>query len=173
MAHWSLDEEVVLFAWLDFCNKHKQDYFTKVEQVLEKNTGISRTKAGIYYHLRDAERRYREPDRKDRVCRGKLKPIKCIMEMGSKGLIHPPKEWTKKIEVRLSSLEKLSTSKTNDQDQLDAQVPPRKSPRTETRILPPSVFRKRPQDETYQPRKRRLQEDGEEIANKKRCLRKV
>ncbi|KAF7943589.1 uncharacterized protein EAE97_005660 [Botrytis byssoidea] len=106
MGSWPLDHDVVLFAWLDFCNKHKIDYLATIERQLEERTEISRSRSAVCSHLRYTEWRCRKPNEKRRIQHDELVPHIGIIEAGSQGLRYPPKEMTPKIRKTLREYEK-------------------------------------------------------------------
>ncbi|CAD6443739.1 b04f0f84-d757-4464-9571-82ab1f03401a [Sclerotinia trifoliorum] len=60
MPDWSLEEDVVLFAWLDFYNKHGGDHLATIKQKIMEATGKCRTKNAVRCRLRFIEWKYRQ-----------------------------------------------------------------------------------------------------------------
>ncbi|TGO35202.1 hypothetical protein BHYA_0166g00050 [Botrytis hyacinthi] len=170
MGLWPLDHDVVLFAWLDFCNEHKIDYLATIERELEEKTEISRSRAAVCSHLRYIEWRCRKPNEKRRIQHDELVPHIGIIENGSQGLRYPPKEMTLKIRKALREYEKeyssdkiqklvKITSKKDKPSQLKVQPLPRSSPPV-----------KKPEYSSSNVRKRVSPPEDGEHSNKKRCV---
>ncbi|KAF7862503.1 hypothetical protein EAF04_007376 [Stromatinia cepivora] len=184
MPDWSLEEDVVLFAWLDFCNKHGVDHLATIEQKLTEGTGNRRTKNAARWRLQLIEWKYRQPDETRPLSRDEFDLVPNISQKGSKSLKYPPRAMTRKIKNALSDYEKMYTSNEiqkmvkvtpmkNNRCQLQVQVPSRKSSPVKTRIVPASKTSQQARDEAGDFRKRSSQEAGEEIARKKRRLEKA
>ncbi|KAI9640158.1 hypothetical protein NHQ30_011395 [Ciborinia camelliae] len=183
MKDWSLDEDVVLFAWLDFCNENEINFQTTIEQELKKKTNISRSTDAIKLRLRNLELKFREPVERDKINRSEFIPAVSVIQMGSKVLRFPPKAMERKIKVGANDYKRKYTSKEiqrlkepdpmkNDRGKIQVQVPARKSPSGETRIIPATRTWKQPQVETGNSKKRNSREEIEEVSRKKRCLTK-
>ncbi|KAJ8069521.1 hypothetical protein OCU04_003172 [Sclerotinia nivalis] len=184
MPDWSLEEDVVLFAWLDFCNKHGVDHLATIEQKMMEGTGNRRTKSAARWRLQLIEWKYRKSDETRPLNRDEFDLVPNISQKGSKSLKYPPRGMARKIKNALSDYEKIYTSNEtqkmvevtpmkNNRGQLQVQVPSRKSSPVKTRIVPASKTSQQAQDEASHVRKRSSQEAGEEIARKKRRLEKV
>lgn len=172
MGLWPLDHDVVLFAWLDFCNQHKIDYLATIERELKEKTKISRSRAAVCTHLCYTEWRYRKPNEKRRIQHDELVPHIGIIETGSQGLRYPPKEMTPKIRKALREYEKeyspdriqklTKVTSKNKPGQLKVQPPPRSSPPV-----------KKPEYSSSNVRKRVSPPEDGEYSNKKRCVEQV
>ncbi|TGO21603.1 hypothetical protein BPAE_0210g00080 [Botrytis paeoniae] len=172
MGLWPLGHDVVLFAWLDFCNKHKIDYLATIEREFEEKTEVSRSRAAVCSHLRYTEWRYRQPNEKRRIQNDELVPHIGIIEKGSQGLRYPLREMTLKIRKALREYEKeyspdriqelvKTTSKKNKPSLLKVQPLPRSSPPV-----------RKPEYSSSHNRKRVSPPEDGEYSNKKRCVEK-
>ncbi|KAF7955545.1 hypothetical protein EAE96_004471 [Botrytis aclada] len=173
MGLWPLDHDVVLFAWLDFCNKHRINYLATIERELEERTEVPRSRAAVCSHLRYTEWRYRKPNEKRRIQTVELVPHIGIIEKGSRGLQYPSKEMILKIRKALQEYEKeyspdkiqelvAGTSEKNKPSLLKAQPLP----------LSSSPVKIAEDSSTYVRKRVSSPEDGE-YPNKKRCVERV
>ncbi|KAM3066624.1 hypothetical protein ACMFMG_002338 [Clarireedia jacksonii] len=143
--YWQLDEEVVLFAWLDFCIQSGVSYEDTIEDKVAE-VGAKRSWVAIKSRLQILVSSFRARDENGRPLKAKGhendEKVSVILERGTKCLQNPSADFRKKLKPVLQKYEKEhreNSEKLGSNEQSNLQAPSKQKAVSNLSVFSPAI----------------------------------